>query len=198
MAITIDWPSKVISIPQADLTFISGTLYEGNTETIRLALHALSASEEGMPFQRIFDHNTEVTVAGTTFARTIEIINGYSITFTPDAQWSVRLVGSNNNYFDIESNILNQNQVQVIPSNSAGLVVAVGAVEVLDRVEEMLGLGGSNTVWSSLSHDGQNNLIAARITQYTDSTLAVIDRAWDMTASYDVFERLASYQLVDA
>jgi len=122
MAITVDWPSKVISIPQDDLTLVTGSLYEADTEVIRMSLHALSAGEEGMPFPRIFKHNTEVTVAGTTFARTIEIINGYSITFTPDSQWSVRLSGSNNNLFDSENGILNQNQVQVIGQNSAGLV----------------------------------------------------------------------------
>ncbi len=136
MAITIDWPTKVITIPQADLTFVIGTLYEADTEVIRLALHALSASEEGLPFQRIFEHNTEVTVAGTTFARVIEIINGYSITFTPDTQWSVRLAGSNNNYFDVENGILNQNQVQVIAQNSGGLIVGEGSgVTAQDKLD---------------------------------------------------------------
>ena len=33
------------------------------------------------------------------------------------------LVGSNNNLFDVENGILNQNYVQVIPGNSAGLIV---------------------------------------------------------------------------
>ncbi len=122
MAITVDWPTKVISIPQADLTLISGTLYEADTEVIRLALHTLSASEEGMPFQRIFNHNTEVVIVGETIARTIEIINGYSIQFTPDSQWSAKLTGSNNNYWDVEGGILVQNQVQVIPTNSFGLI----------------------------------------------------------------------------
>jgi hypothetical protein len=120
MAITIDWPTKVISVPQADLTFISGTLYEMDTDWFRLQLKAIEASEEGMPFDDTHIHNTEVTVAGTTFFRTVEIINGYSVQFTPDAQWTVRLAGSNNNIFDVENGILAQNQVQVISTNSAG------------------------------------------------------------------------------
>jgi hypothetical protein len=125
MAITIDWPTKVISIPQSDLTFISGTLYEADTDAIRLELKAIEA-DEGMPFDDTHVHNTEVTVAGTTFARTIEIINGYSIQFTPDSQYSVRLAGSNNNFFDVENGILVQNQVQVIAQNSAGLISGGG------------------------------------------------------------------------
>lgn len=122
MAISIDWGTKVITVPQADLTLVTGTLYELDTESVfRQAVIALLSSEEGMAFDDAILHNTEVTVAGTTYARFIEIINGYSITFTPDAQWTVRFTGSNNNIFDVENGILNQNQVQVIPANSAGL-----------------------------------------------------------------------------
>ena len=120
MAITINWITKVISVPQADITFVSGTLYELDTDWFRLQLKAIEASIEGMPFDDTHQHNTSVTVAGTTYFRTIEIINGYSVEFTPDSQWSVRLVGSNNNIFDVENGILVQNQVQVIPTNSAG------------------------------------------------------------------------------
>lgn len=122
MAVTVNHLTKVISVPQADLTFVTGTLYELDTNWFRLQISALLAAEDGMPWEDILLHNTEVTVAGTTFARTIEIINGYSIEFTPDLQWSVRLIGSNNNLFDIENGILVQNQVQVIAQNSAGLI----------------------------------------------------------------------------
>lgn len=121
MAITVNWNTKVISIPQGDLTFVSGTLYEADTNAIRLALKAIEA-DEGMPFDDTHVHNTEVVVAGTTFARTLEIINGYSVQFTPDSQYTVRLSGSNNNLFDVENGILVQNQVQVIAQNSAGLI----------------------------------------------------------------------------
>ena len=93
MAITINWLTKVISIPQADLTFVTGTLYEADTDAIRLELKSIEA-DEGMPFVDTHRHNTEVSVAGTTFARIIEIINGYSIEFTPDAQYSVRLLAA--------------------------------------------------------------------------------------------------------
>lgn len=126
MAMTVDWPNKIISVPQGDLTLISGTLYEMDTETyFRANLMALADDEQGMPWPYPLSHNSEVTVAGTTFARTIELINGYQVQFTPDTQWTVRLVGSNNNLFDVENNVLIQNQVQVIPGNSAGLQTVV-------------------------------------------------------------------------
>ena len=121
MAISIDWGTKVITIPQADLTLVSGTLYELDTDQFRRDLKALEAGFPGMSFERTHNHNTEVTIAGTTYARTVEIINGYTVTFE-DGQYSVRLDGSNNNIWDVGGGILNQNQVQIISQNSAGLI----------------------------------------------------------------------------
>lgn len=123
MAISVDPATKVISVPQADLTLVSGTLYDMQTETyFRAAANAWAASEDGIVFQPPIDHNTSYTVVGVTYARKIELINSYSLTFTPNSQWTVRLQGSNNNLFDVANGILNQNQVQVIPGNSAGQV----------------------------------------------------------------------------
>jgi hypothetical protein len=121
VALSINWATKVITVPQSDLTLVSGTLYELDTEVFRQDLNAIMASSEGMPFEDPMNHFTEVTISGVVYARLIEIINGYSIQFSPDSQWSVRLAGSNNNLWDIEAGILVQNQVQVIPQNSAGL-----------------------------------------------------------------------------
>jgi hypothetical protein len=140
VAVTVDWATKVITVPQADLTPVTGTLYELDTNWLRLQLKDLEESEAGQVFPDTHRHNTEVTVAGVTYARTIEIINGYKIQFTPDAQWTVRLAGSNNNFFDVENGVLIQNQVQVISTNAAGLqtVVTGGGVgtpaEVADAV----------------------------------------------------------------
>jgi hypothetical protein len=127
MAITVDWATRIISVPQSYLVNVTGTLYELDTNAFRLDLKDIEDSEEGAVFPDTHRHNTTVTVAGTTFARTIEIINGYSVEFE-DGAYSVRLVGSNNNIFDVQNGILVQNQVQVIAQNSAGLIeVATGA-----------------------------------------------------------------------
>jgi hypothetical protein len=66
--------------------------------------------------------NAPVTVAGTTFAQTIEIVNGWNVTFE-NLAYSVRLAGSNNNLFDIDGGILNPSAlVTVVAQNSAGLI----------------------------------------------------------------------------
>jgi len=139
MAITIDETTQVITVEQSDLTFVTGTLYEMDTNAYRLAVGALLASERYMWMEPAFNHNGEVTVAGTTFARIIEQTNGYSLTFE-NLTYTVRLAGSNNNLFDVENGILNQNLVQVVAQNSAGLVrVDTGAADteaIISTVED--------------------------------------------------------------
>jgi len=177
MAITVDWLTKIISIPQADITFVSGTLYELDTDWFRLQLKAIEASTEGMPFDDTHNHNTEVTVAGTTFFRTIEIINGYSIQFTPDAQWSVKLAGSNNNIFDVENGILVQNQVQVIAQNSAGGQVIETGVSGLTSSESVK-LDGIDITLNVLRKLQMNKMetdpSTGVLTVYDDDDIAVL------------------------
>lgn len=127
MALSIDWGNTyVITVPRADLTLVSGTLYELDVNAFRLELKSLEDDAAGMPYPRTHNHNTEVTVAGITFARFVEILPPYSVEFE-NGPYSVRLVGANNNVFDIENGILSQNQVQVISNNSAGLVSSSGS-----------------------------------------------------------------------
>lgn len=116
MAITIDWGTKVINVPQADLTLISGTLYELDLDIFRLALKDLEDSEDGMPFDDTHIHSTEVVLGTTTYARVIEVVNGYTVTFE-DGMYGVDLTGANSNVADV----LNRNQVSVRSNNAAGL-----------------------------------------------------------------------------
>jgi len=64
MAISIDWGTRIIYIPKADLDPVTGTgsLYDLDTDDFRLALKDLEDSEAGMPFPDTHLHNTEVTV----------------------------------------------------------------------------------------------------------------------------------------
>lgn len=119
MAISIDWGTKVISVPRADLTLIQSTpteIRQLNLNDFRLILKGLEESDAGMAFERTHKHNTSVTVGGVTLARVIEIINGYTVTFE-DGQYAVNLVGANSNVGDN----VNVNQVSVRSANSAGL-----------------------------------------------------------------------------
>jgi hypothetical protein len=128
--ITVNWPTQVINIPQADLTLVSGALYELNVNTLRLALKDLEDDEDGQVWPTTHAHNTELVLSGVTYARSVEIINGYTVEFE-DAQYAVRLVGANHNIADVKV----ANQVSLIIGNSAGLIAVGGAspwTEVLD------------------------------------------------------------------
>ncbi len=119
----------------------------------RTELMALMDDEQGIAWPTPLDHNTEYTVAGTTYARKIEIINGYKIQFSPNSQWSVRLSGSNNNLFDVQNGVLVQNQVQVIPNNSAGLqTVTSGSGLSTEQATRLL------EIWQRLALDPDNPL----------------------------------------
>ncbi len=125
MALTLNPATKLISVPQADLTLVSGTLYTLDSDQFRKDVMTLLASQPYIWMDDAYTHNTEVTVAGTTYARTLEFINGYSIQFEDTgSQYSVRIEGSNNNIFDVENGILVPTSlVTVIPTNSAGLIL---------------------------------------------------------------------------
>lgn len=153
MAITLDPATRVFSIPQADLTFVSGTLYTLDSDAYRKECFDLLASEPYIWMPAAFVHNTEVTVAGVTYARTLEYINNYSHTFeNTGSAYTVRIEGSNNNIFDVENGILNPTPlVTVIATNSAGLIsagTALSATETLQlgEIYKLLGLDASVTV----------------------------------------------------
>lgn len=118
MSISINPLTSVITIPTAYLTYISVGLYELDVNQFRLDLKALEDDEQYITFTKTHKHNTQVLLGGVTYARIVEIIEPYTITFE-DGQYAVNFTGANNNIADVT----NVNQVSVRPNNSAGLVV---------------------------------------------------------------------------
>lgn len=119
MAITIAWGTKIINVPKADLTLIQASpeVRELDVNWFRLELKALEDDADGMPFPNTHDHATEKTLAGLTYARIVEIVNGYTIEFE-DGQYTVNCVGANHNISDVKV----ANQVSLIVNNAAGLI----------------------------------------------------------------------------
>jgi hypothetical protein len=124
MAISINWSTKVITVPQADLTLLSGSSYELDVNDFRLALKDIEDNTDGMAFLQTHNHNPPVNVGGVVLARVVEIINGYTVTFEDvGSPYSVSLVGCNNNIPDV----VNLNNVSIRSNNSAGLVQLDGS-----------------------------------------------------------------------
>ena len=121
MPISINWATGVIYVPQSELTFISGSTYRLDVDAFRLVLKDLEDNEEGIGFPDTHRHNTEVVLSGITYARIVEIINGYTVEFE-DGMYTVDCVGANHNIGDVKV----VNQVSLIVGNAAGLIVVSG------------------------------------------------------------------------
>lgn len=117
--ISIDWGSKVIFVPQADLTPLGGSNYSYNVNSFRLALKDLEDGlTEGIAYPDTHRHVGEVTISGFTYSRIVEIINGYTIEFE-NGNYVVNLVGANHNIADVKV----ANSVSLVVQNSGGLIV---------------------------------------------------------------------------
>lgn len=177
MAVSIDPQTFVITIPKSDLTLVNGTIYELDTNSFRLELKAWEANREGgITFLKTHIHNTEVTVAGTTYARLISIIPPYSIEFE-DGQYTVILKNSNNNIFDVESGILVQNQVQVIPTNAAGLIVGTGGASITPAEIAAAVWDAQKSLYNDPNTMGEAQQVDQSITE--QDKLDIADRVWD-------------------
>lgn len=124
MAYSVNWITKVITIPSSDLILVSGTHYRLTMSSFLSEIRRLESDpSEGLWADQILDHTNAKTLAGVTYAPFDEIINGYTIQFS-GAATRVDIVGSNNNIVDV----LIPTGVSVVPSNSAGLqIVATGS-----------------------------------------------------------------------
>ena len=126
---SVNWETRVITIPQSFLTSLGDTKYLLDTDALRLALKDIEDSE-GISFPDTHRHNTEVVLGGITYARFFEIINGYTVTFE-NGSYAIVLVGSNNNILDVT----NLNYVSVRSMNSAGLIVSGSGVTEQDKTD---------------------------------------------------------------
>jgi len=143
MSLSINWNTRVITVPKAYLTEISDPEYEMDVDQFRLDLRDLEDDEEGIVFLPTHEHNTEVSVGGVTLARVVILINNYTITFE-DGQYVVSLTGANNNIMDV----VNHNQVSIRSSNSAGLIVVTQGSGVTEQDKEDI----ANLVWEVLTN----------------------------------------------
>ena len=148
--ISINWITKVITLPKADMALVQTDPFEIrelDLDEFRLSLKSIEESEEGMPYLDTHRHNTEVVLGGITLARVIEIINGYSVVFE-DGQYAVNAVGGNSNLADV----LNLNQVSLRSFNSAGLqVVSVGSGLTQEEHDKLMATADETSLTTLLS-----------------------------------------------
>jgi hypothetical protein len=153
MPVSVNWPAKEILVTQDYLRHVQGSLYELDVNQFRLDLKALEAGEDGIIWEDTHRHYPEVTLAGVTFARVVEITNGYTITFEEKpSPYRVRCVGANHNISDV----MNLNTVSLIIGNSAGLIVhSIGSGLSTEEHNELMSI--RSTLQPMISEDLGNS-----------------------------------------
>jgi len=171
MAISIDPLTHVIYVPKADMDLVQGSpeIRELDLDVFRLQLKAYEAAEYGIYLLKTHNHNTEVSLGGLTFARVIEILPPYTVSFE-DGQYAVNLVNANSNVSD-KTNV---NQVSVRSSNSAGLIQVTSGSGVLPSDITDI----ANAVWDELLISHTTGGSAAKILRETKlkATIASLKR----------------------
>jgi hypothetical protein len=178
VAISVTWGTKVINVPQADLTPLGGDLYELDVNALRLALKDLEDDPEGMPFPDTHRHNTEIVLSGDTYARTFEIINGYTLEFE-DGFYNVKCIGANHNIADV----MVQNCVSIIVGNSAGLIVRESGTTGLTPEES----ADLELVRKTMANKQVTDPVTGKLVVYDDDDASVYVEA-------DIYEDAAATQ----
>jgi len=188
MAISINHATKVIFIPQSFLTFVGASLYELDVDLFRLALKSLEDDPDGMVLPTTHRHNTVVILSGVSYARTVEIINGYTIEFE-DGQYTVRCVGANHNLADVK--VLNQ--VSLIVGNSAGLVGVTSAADIAEAVWDHSSATSLTLkvvlIEKILRNRTQTDPVAGTITVYDDNgtTILFVANLWENVSATQAY-----------
>lgn len=130
MTISVNVATRVIYVPQADLTSLGGGRYEHDINAFRLALKDWEDSDDGMDAPDTHVHGQESTLSGVTYARKLEVINGYTVEYE-NGTYQVNCVGANHNVGDVKV----VNSVSLVIGNSAGLI-SVGGADPLSLIVE--------------------------------------------------------------
>ena len=144
---------------------------ELDVNQFHLDLRALEAGEQGVVHDATHNHTTIVTLGGTTFARLLEVINDYTVTFE-DGTYAVSVEGGNTNVADV----LNLNQVSVRTANSAGLIQVTSGSGVTQQDKDDIIDG----VWDELlaEHLGLGST-GEKLNEGSIDIQAIVDAVWD-------------------
>lgn len=120
MAYSADWIGKIITIPQSDLTFISGVNYSLDIADVHVEVNRIqSATDEGLWAAQVIEFYPTVTLSGINKPPTVEFINGYTVEFG-GSNYNVILSGYDTNLIDV---LTPGNGISVLGNNSIGKIV---------------------------------------------------------------------------
>ncbi len=137
---SVDWPTRIITVNQAEMALLSGATYELDLNQFRLDLIALETTE-GIAYPSTHQHTAPITFGGTTLSRVIEFINGYQVTFEDTGTpYNVSATGANSNILDVYIPVPG---VSLAVNNSVSLDVATIRDEIWNATMANYTVAGS-------------------------------------------------------
>lgn len=133
MSYTVNWTTKVISIPLGDLTLVSGVVYSLDATDFWLEVRRLEASPaDGLWAIQALEYVNSQLLSGITYVPIVKLINGYTWEVAT-TNIVVAMEGPNNNLLDA---FIPGNGISVLANNSAGKqTVTSGASATLIATE---------------------------------------------------------------
>ena len=148
MSYSVNWTTKVITVPLADLTLISGSNYSLDTGDFWIEMRRLEASAgDGLWAAQAVEYVNTQLLSGITYSAIVKLINSYTWD-TDTTDKNISLLGFNNNLLDT---FIPGNGVSVLANNSAGKIVSGSGLDAgqdtkLSEVYVYLGLDSTNPI----------------------------------------------------
>jgi hypothetical protein len=119
MVYSVNWTTKVITVPLTDLTLVSGSNYTLDTGDFWIEMRRLEASTgDGLWTLQVIEFINTQVLSGLSYSAIVKVINGYTWdTDTPNI--IISLLGKNSNLLDV---FIPGNGVSVLANNSAGKI----------------------------------------------------------------------------
>jgi len=121
VAYSINWLTKVVTVPLSDLTLISGTSYSMNVDFAHDEIRRLEWEfADGLWAEHAIEYINSQVLSGLVYSPIVKMVNGYTW-FVDTTDIVVSLLGSNTNFLDTFIPGLG---VSVLANNSAGKIIS--------------------------------------------------------------------------
>jgi len=150
MSYSVDWVTKIFTIPQGDLAFVSGNNYLLSLVNVHEELRRLEwAFADGLWAPLIAQWYETVTLSGIPKTPSVEIINGYTFDFT-GSNYNVILTDYDNNLIDV---YIPSNGISILSNNSVGKQTVISGSGVTEQDKTDIIGGTTDAVWDEQKAD---------------------------------------------
>ena len=164
MAYSVNWEAQVITVPRADLVYLSPNRYKLDLDEFRRKCRALEADlNGGLSYPPIIQYYPAVNTGDVILGRVVLMINGYHLELEDTAErYSALFDGANTN---VHNNTLITNGIPT-PNNSAGLqdlsILLASAYQGYVTLDIVNGQSGTSTPIGTVGKP-VNNIQDARV-----------------------------------